>query len=54
MTWETVSGALENVWSMVNSCVTFITSNTALLFLFVSSLVPVGFKLFKKAKRSVK
>ena len=54
MDWTGISAALTNVWSVVDSCINFITGNAALMMLFAASLVPVGFKLFKKAKRSVK
>ena len=54
MNWDAISDALTNVWNTVSSCITFITGNAALMMLFAASLVPVGFKIFKKAKRSVK
>lgn len=46
--------ALETVWTVVGQCVDFITENDILMTLFVASLVPIGFKIFKRAKRSVK
>ena len=54
MTWANITGALTNVWTVVDSCIDFIVDNPALMMLFAAGLVPVGFKLFKKAKRSVK
>ena len=54
MDWAGISSALTNVWSIVGSCINFITGNAALMMLFAASLVPVGFKIFKKAKRSVR
>lgn len=54
MTWAGVTTALGNVWDVVDSCIDFIVNNPPLLMLFAASLIPVGFKIFKKAKRSVK
>lgn len=54
MTWEVVETALTNVWSIVSSCVTFITGQPVMLTLFAASLVPIGFKIFRKAKKAVR
>lgn len=54
MTWAGIESALTNVWGVVESCITFITGNAALMALFVAGLVPIGFKIFRKAKKSVK
>lgn len=54
MTWAAIEAALANVWGVVDSCITFITGNAALMCLFVAGLVPIGFKIFRKAKKSVK
>lgn len=54
MTWELVSGALTNVWTIVSSCVTFIVSNELFLVLLAGGLIPLGFRVFRIAKRSVK
>lgn len=54
MTWAGVEAALENVWGIVESCITFITGNAALMVIFVAGLVPIGFKIFRKAKKSVR
>ena len=49
-----VSTALTTVWSVVNGCVEFITGNAVLMVIFVAGLVPIGFKIFRKAKNSVR
>lgn len=54
MTWEVISGALTNVWAIVTSCITFIVSNDLFLVLLAGGLVPLGFKVFRVARRSVK
>lgn len=54
MTWTAIEAALTNVWSVVESCITFITGNAALMMLFVAGLIPIGFKIFRKAKKSVR
>lgn len=54
MLWDDIIAALTNFWQVVTSCITFITTNAALMALFAASLIPIGFKIFKKAKRAVK
>lgn len=54
MTWADVTGALTNCWTLVTDCVDFFTQNAALMVMFVGGLVPVGFKIFRKAKRAAK
>lgn len=54
MTWAGIEAALTNVWGIVEECITFITGNAALMVLFVASLVPIGFKIFRKARKSVR
>lgn len=50
----TVSTALDQLWTVLTRCVTFITSNEILMTMFVASLVVVGFKIFKRAKKAAK
>lgn len=52
--WGTVAGAFQNVWQMVTSATEYIISNSVFLTLFAAGIIPVGFKIFKKAKRAVK
>lgn len=54
MEWTGITAALTNVWSIVESCIGFITDNAALMMLFAASLIPVGFKIFRKARKSVR
>lgn len=54
MNAEGVSTALTTVWELVGSCVDFIGKNPVLMVLFVAGLVPMGFRIFKRAKNSVK
>ena len=50
----TVTSALTQLWEVVTSCVTFISGNAILMVLLVASLVAVGFKIFKKAKKAAR
>ena len=54
MTGAGVTSALTTVMEVLGECVTFIGGNPVLMVIFTGSLVGMGFKLFKKAKRSVK
>ena len=53
MTAEGLTNALASVWEIVGSAVDFIAENPILMVCFVAGLVPVGFKIFKKARKSV-
>lgn len=50
----TLTQALSDLWSIVETCITKITSNAFLAVLLVASLVVVGFKIFKKAKKAAR
>ena len=54
MNWAGLEAALDNVWALVTDCVEFITTNAALMVIFAASLVPIGFKIFRRARKSVK
>lgn len=54
MDWSKVQEALVHVWELVENAITFITDNAALMVLFTASLVPIGFRLFRKARKSVR
>lgn len=54
LTWSTISGALTNAWTLVDSAITFITTNDVFVVIFAAGLIPIGFRIFKKAKRAVR
>lgn len=55
MTWEQISAAMTNFADVVTSTISTISSNPALMAIFVGgSLLPIGFKLFKRAKKAVR
>lgn len=47
----TLAQALEQLGTVVTNCVSYITGNSILYVMFVASLVLVGFKIFKRAKK---
>ena len=49
-----LSDALSQLTTVVSKCVEFITGNPILYTMFVASLVIVGFKIFKRAKKAAK
>lgn len=51
---SSLSAALTDLGTVVTKCVEFITSNGILFTMFVASLVLVGFKIFKRAKKAAK
>lgn len=52
--WSNIVTALSHVWDIVGSCVNFITTNEVFVVIFGAGLIPLGFKIFKKAKKAVK
>ena len=46
--------ALADLGTIFTKCVNFITSNGILFTMFVASLVLVGFKIFKRAKKAAR
>ena len=50
--WMTT--ALNNLWSVVETCIEKITGNDFLAIMLVASLVVVGFKIFKRAKKAAR
>lgn len=54
MTWETISAAFTNVGDIMTECMSVITGNAGLLTLFCAGMIPVGFRIFKRAKRAVR
>ena len=49
---DTIIGAMKDVWSLVGTTITQITSQPILLFLLAAGLVPLGINLFKRLKKS--
>lgn len=54
LTWATVSGAFTNAFDMVTQCMTFVVDNSIFLVIFALGLIPLGFKIIKKAKKAVR
>ena len=52
--WSTVNSALTHVWSLVSSALNFIVSNEIFVVMFAAGVVPLGFRIFKKAKKAVR
>lgn len=49
-----ITGAVSSVIGVVGQCVTFMTDTPLMLFFLAASLIPVGFAIFKGAKRAAK
>ena len=49
---ETIISAMGDVWDLVGTTITSITSQPILLFLLAAGLVPIGISLFKRLKRA--
>lgn len=54
LTWTLIEGGLTNAWTLVSSGLDFIASQPALIAMFAAGLIPIGFRIFRKAKRAVK
>lgn len=54
MTTEAISGALGTIKEIVSWVVSFVSDNAVLMVFFVGGLIPVGIKVFKKLKNSVR
>ena len=52
MTWITT--ALEDLWTVVSGCVTFMTGNTLMQVFLVAGLVAIGFRIFRSAKKAAR
>lgn len=48
----TVASGLTALWEVVGSCLQFITTNALLMTMFVASLVVIGFRILRKAKKT--
>lgn len=49
---ETVITAMSDVWDLVGTTITSITSQPILLFLLAAGFVPIGIGLFKRLKKA--
>lgn len=49
-----IIGAMSDVWDLVGTTITQITTQPILLFLLAAGFVPIGISLFKKLKKSVR
>ena len=55
MTWADITAALTNFGDVLTSAIGSINSSPALMAMFVGgSLLPIGFKIFKRAKKAVR
>lgn len=54
MAWTDITTALANVWDLVGDSIDFMKDNVVLMAVLAAGLVPIGFRIFKKAKRAVK
>ena len=48
----TIAEALTELGTIVTQCVTWITGNDILFILFVAGLIPAGFMVIRKAKKT--
>lgn len=53
-TGVTISDALTQIGAIFTQCVTWIESNMVTMTCFVAGMIPVGFMIIRKAKRSSK
>lgn len=49
-----IIAAMTDVWDLVGTTITQITTQPILLFLLAAGFVPIGISLFKKLKRAAK
>lgn len=49
----TVSSAFTEIMTMASSAMTFITGNDFLVICFAACIVPIAFKVIKKARKAV-
>lgn len=50
----TIAEALTQIGTIFTQCVTWIQSNMVTMTCFVAGMIPVGFMIIRKAKRSSK
>ena len=52
MAW--ISSMLTEMWTIVTSCVTFLTGNALFQLFLVAGLIPIGFRIFRSAKKAAR
>lgn len=52
MTWLTT--AVATLWTTVTDCITHMTGDTYLALFLAGSVIALGFKIFRSAKKSAK
>ena len=52
MTWLTT--AIATIWTTVTDCITHMTGNEYLALFLAGSVIALGFKIFRSAKKSAK
>lgn len=50
---ESVTTAFSSIMTMAGSAMEFITGNNFLMICFASCIVPIAFRVIKKARKSV-
>lgn len=51
---DTVITAMSDVWDLVGTTITSITTQPILLFLLAAGFVPIGISLFKRLKSAAR
>lgn len=49
---EKITASLTQIWSLADGAVEFITGNDLLMIFLTAGLVGIGFRVFRKAKRT--
>ena len=52
MTWLTT--AIATIWTTVTDCITHMTSDSYLALFLAASVIGLGFKIFRSAKKTAK
>lgn len=52
MTW--ITDNLPHIWDIVSGCVTQLTTNSLFQLFLVAGLIPIGFRIFRSAKRAAR
>lgn len=51
---EWITSGLTEIWNIVSGCVTFLTGNALMQLFLVAGLIPIGFRIFRSAKRAAR
>ena len=54
MTWENVTDAFTQVGAVISQGLGTITGNVVLMTCLAAGLIPVGLRIFRKAKKAVR